>query len=236
MQTRHDTDSSFRGHDQSARELFRKLSPAAQLDLESMGHTSSYLDHHVLFSEKEPAHGVFVVIDGEVKLSVNSTDGRRLSLNIARKSEILGLTSVFSGSCYEMTAETLHPSKIAFISQSKFFSFLSLHPEAAQPLMAELGRQYSTACEQLRTLGLSSSTPEKLARLLLDWSETGQTTEAGTRFRFSLTHEEIGEFIGASRETVTRTLSVFKSRRLVTFKGSTLTILSKTALANYARC
>ena len=86
------------------------------------------------------------------------------------------------------------------------------------------------ACEQLRTVGLASTAPEKLARLLLDWSENGQTTECGTRFRFSLTHEEIGEFIGASRETVTRTLSVFKSRRLVAFQGSMLTIPSRVAL------
>ena len=54
------------------------------------------------------------------------------------------------------------------------------------------------------------------------------------RFRFSLTHEEIGEFIGASRETVTRTLSTFKSRRLVAFHGSILEIPSKTALQNVA--
>ena len=61
--------------------------------------------------------------------------------------------------------------------------------------------------------------PEKLARLLLEWSQNGKTTEAGTHFRFPLTHCEIGEFIGASRETVTRTLSVFKSRHLVDFHG-----------------
>jgi CRP/FNR family transcriptional regulator, cyclic AMP receptor protein len=90
------------------------------------------------------------------------------------------------------------------------------------------------ACEQLRTVALSGSAPEKLARLLLDWSEKGQKTENGTRVRFSLTHEEIGEFIGASRETVTRTLSSFKSRRLVAFHGSILTIPSKGALQSLA--
>jgi CRP/FNR family transcriptional regulator len=51
----------------------------------------------------------------------------------------------------------------------------------------------------------------------------------------SLTHEEIGEFIGASRETVTRTLSVFKNRRLVAQHGCTITIPSRGALESYAR-
>jgi len=102
--------------------------------------------------------------------------------------------------------------------------------------IAVLSRQYAMACEQLRTVGLSTSAPEKLARLLLDWSETGQTTEAGTRFRFTLTHGEIGEFIGTSRETVTRTLSDFRSRKLVAFHGSSLTIPSRSALESFARC
>ena len=48
----------------------------------------------------------------------------------------------------------------------------------------ELSRDYAMACEQLRTVGLSGSAPEKLARLLLEWSQNGQTTECGTRFRF----------------------------------------------------
>jgi CRP/FNR family transcriptional regulator len=99
-----------------------------------------------------------------------------------------------------------------------------------------MSRQFTMACEQLRTVCLSTSAPEKLARLLLDWSENGQTTEFGTRFRFCLTHGEIGEFIGTSRETVTRTLSIFKSRSLIRFQGSTLTIPSRTALESYAGC
>jgi CRP/FNR family transcriptional regulator len=77
---------------------------------------------------------------------------------------------------------------------------------------------------------LSSSAPEKLARLLLDLSEGGQPTEHGTRFRFMLTHEQIGEFIGASRETVTRTLGTFKLRRLVALDGAVVTIPNRSAL------
>jgi CRP/FNR family transcriptional regulator len=190
----------------------------------------------ILFSEQQPPVGVFVILEGEVKLSINSSDGRRLNLRIARAGEILGLTSTLSGSAFEMTAETLYPAKIAPIGRREFLGFLMRHPEAYQTVTEELSRQLTMACDQLRTVGLASSAPEKLARLLLDWSQNGHTTEAGTRLRFSLTHEEIGEFIGASRETVTRTLSTFKVRRLVAMNGSTLTIPSRSALENYARC
>jgi CRP/FNR family transcriptional regulator len=90
------------------------------------------------------------------------------------------------------------------------------------------------ACSQLRTLGLASSAPEKLARLLLEWSDRGQSADSESRVRITLTHEQIGDFIGTSRETVTRTLSNFKNRRLVDFQGSMMTIPSRIALAEYA--
>jgi CRP/FNR family transcriptional regulator len=218
-----------------AGEFFNKLSPAALQDFESMQFPSSYAANAVIFSEKDPAEGIYIVIEGEVRISLNSSEGRRLSLAIARKGEILGMSSTLAGSPYDVTAETLYPAKVAYISRRDFMNFLTRHPDAYQGVIEELSRRVTKACDQLRTVGLSATAPEKLARLLLDWSDNGQATECGgRRFRFSMTHEEIGEFIGASRETVTRTLSAFKHRRLVDFKGSMITIPNRTALANYA--
>lgn len=218
-----------------AGEFFNKLTPAALQDFQSMQFPSSYAANVVIFSEKDPAQGIYIVLEGEVKVSLNSSEGRRLSLAIARKGEILGMASTLAGSPYDVTAETLYPAKVAHIGRRDFLNFLTRHPEAYQAVIEELSRSVTKACDQLRTVGLSATAPEKLARLLLDWSDSGQATECGgRRFRFSMTHEEIGEFIGASRETVTRTLSTFKHRRLVDFKGSMITIPSRTALANYA--
>jgi len=236
MQTMTDTVRGCGLPNQAGSEFFNKMSPEAVQDLMSIEHPTSYPANMMLFSEKDPAQGVFVVLEGEVKLSINSSDGRRLILRIAKRGEILGLDSALSGQASEMTAETLYPCKVAKVSRRDFLGFMARHPEAYKIVTEELGRQIGMACAQLRTVALSSSAPEKLARLLLDFSQSGQSTEVGTRFRFSLTHEEIGEFIGTLRETVTRTLSAFKTRRLVDFKGSTLTIPSKTALASYAGC
>jgi CRP/FNR family transcriptional regulator len=214
--------------------FFTKLSPEALNEFGAMAIAVNYPSGRIVFSEKEPAASIYVVLDGEVKLSMNSSDGRRLILRIARKGEILGLASILSGKPSEITAETLYPAKIVQVARRDFASLLMRHPEVYQAVTEELSRDYTMACEQLRTVGLATSAPEKLARLLLEWSQYGKTTEAGTHFRFPLTHGEIGEFIGASRETVTRTLSIFKSRHLVDLHGSTLTIPSKQALASYA--
>ncbi len=219
---------------QRSGEFFGRLPTMALEDWAALEIPSSYGQNVVLFSEREASRGVFVVLEGEVRLSINSNEGRRLSLRIARRGDILGLSSALSGNAYEMTAETLYPAKVAQVGRREFLGFMARHPDVYPTLTEELSRQMVMACDQLRTLALSSSAPEKLARLLLEWSDVDPTGESGGRIRFSLTHEEIGEFIGASRETVTRTLSNFRHRHLVSFRGSMLEIPSRTALANYA--
>ena len=231
-----DTNSSCKGQTKRAGEAFGNLPIDVTNDLLSVAHTVSYPSSVLLFSELDQAQRVFVVLEGEIKLSINSRDGRRLILHIAKKGEIVGLASALSGKAQEMTAETLYPAKLALLSRSDFLAFLLRHPEAYLTLVEELTHQFSKACDQLRNVGLSSTAPEKLARLLLEWGENGQISASGTRFHFSLTHQEIGEFIGATRETVTRTLGEFKSRQLIAFHGTTLTIPNRIALESYAHC
>ena len=218
-----------------AGKFLNQLTAAAVQDLESTQHVSDLPANRVIFSERDTPDALFIVVSGDVKLSINSSDGRRLSIRIVHAGEVLGLGSVLAATPYEVTAETLYPSRIAKVERQDFLNFLSRHPEAYKAVTEELSRNVNLACERLRVVGLSTSAPEKLARLLLDWDENGHENENEARFRFCLTHEQIGEFIGASRETVTRTMGAFKNRRLVAFQGSMLTILSRTALASYAR-
>jgi len=217
-------------------EFFKALPAAALADIEPLLAPSAYPANMVLFCETQPASGIYVVLEGEVKLSINSSDGRRLSFHIAKAGEVLGLSSTLSGGAYEMTADTLYPSKIAHISRQVFLQYLSRHLDVYPIVTREISHNFNLACEQLRMVGLSASAPERLARLLLVWSDDpGQKSDRSARCRLSLTHEEIGEFIGASRETVTRTLSIFKNRHLVAQHGCTLTIPNRVALESYAR-
>ncbi len=215
-------------------EFFTQLSGPALADLESLLFPSAYPARAAIFTEEQPAAGIVVVLEGEVKLSINSSDGRRLSFCIARAGDVLGLTAALSGHPYEMTAETLYPAKVAHVTRKAFLHFLALNPDAYEAVAREASHSFSLAFEQLRTVGLSSSVPERLARLLLAWGESGEKSEDGARCRVALTHEEIGEFIGASRETVSRVLSVFKSRRLVSRRGHMIVIPSRRALESYA--
>ena len=213
------------------RMVFSASSAAPALkDFNAVKSPATYPAGALLFMEKQDSRGVFVLCAGQVKLSISSSTGKTLILRIAKPGEILGLMAVMSGSPYEVTAETLHPCQVAFVRRDDFLRFVAKHTEAYQGVVKQLSTLYNGACEQLRTVGLSASAPEKLARLLLDWSAETKNTKQGTPIKLPLTHEEIAEFIGTTRETVTRTLSQFKSRQLVALEGSTLMISNRPAL------
>jgi len=213
--------------------FFCQLSPKATKDFDTVRTSSAYPGGAVLFLEKQDPRGVFVLCEGEVKLTISSRDGKTLILRIAKPGEILGLMAVLSGKPYEVSAETLHPCQIAFIRRDDFLRLVAQYPEISQGVVKQLSANYHLACEQLRTVGLSVSAQERLARLLLEWSSEAEQTKLGTRIQVRLTHEEIAECIGSSRETVTRTFSEFRNRHLVTMKGSTLVIPDRAALENY---
>ena len=90
-----------------------------------------------------------------------------------------------------------------------------------------MSRNYYTAYEEIRTLGLTNSPAERFAKLLLEWCGD---VKNGDPLQVTLTHEEIGEMIGTTRETVSRLFSEFKKKQLVQLKGATLVIRNKGAL------
>ncbi len=214
--------------------FFCELAPPSVKDFDAIKSTATYPKGALLFVEKQDSRGVYVLCEGEVKLSISSPEGKIMIMRIARSGELLGLMATMAGTPYEVTAETIHPCQVAFVRREDFLRFVASHPEASQNVVRQMSSQYRGACEQLRTVGLSASAQEKLARLLLTWTEGIQQTKEGIRIKLPLTHEEIAEFIGTTRETVTRTLSDFKVRHLVAIQGSTLMIPNRAALENYA--
>jgi CRP/FNR family cyclic AMP-dependent transcriptional regulator len=206
------------------------LTPAAAREFELIKSSSFYPAGSALFLENEPADGIYLLCSGKVKLSVSSRGGKTLILQLAGPGEILGLSASMSGVPYEVSAETLHASKVTFISREDFRQCVNRFPEVFQAVTRQLNTQYARACEKLRTVGLSTSANEKVARFLLDWSSEEPGNSGRAQIKMGLTHEQIAECVGSTRETITRTLSEFKNKHLVTFSGSTVTIPSRSAL------
>src|SRR5438270_1110598 len=214
-----------------AEHIFCDLPPAALQTFESMKYATAYPRGAVLFVEGQTPRGIFVLCKGRVKLSICSTDGKTLILKIAEPGEVLGLSATVSGKPYELTAETIDPCQVNFVKREEFLRFLKDNSDACFKVAEQLSEKYNNACHEVRSLGLSHSAGEKLAKLLVEWSSrNGEAAKVEPRVKLALTHEEIAQMIGTSRETVTRLFADLKKRQIVQSKGSTLFIRNKVAL------
>lgn len=204
---------------------FCNLSEAAVAELNEITNTIVQPRGALLFVEGEDARGVYILCSGRVKLTMLSAAGRTLIVSVVEPGQVLGVSAAMLRKPYEVTAETLMPSQVDFIRHDDFLRFLQHHPEASMKLALQLSDNCATAHHEIRSLGLAQNTGDKLARLLVDWSErTGTRVANGIRMTVLLKHEEIAQMIGATRETVTRTLSDFRRQKLIEVKGSTFIV------------
>lgn len=215
-------------------EFLSRLSPQVAKAFEPIRMTATYPAGAVLFVEGQKPHGVFVLQTGRVKLSISSPSGKVIILRIARVGEILGLHAVVSSTGFQATAETVEKCQVSFVRYDDFLRFLRQHPEAALEAARQLSASYQEACEQLRAIGLCDSARERVARFVLEWAESGEMREDGVRTTLTLTHEEIGQLIGTSRETITRALGDFRSKDWIAIKGSSLLVKNLEALREMA--
>jgi CRP/FNR family transcriptional regulator len=198
--------------------------------LEQEAITTSYPTGAVLFAEGQAPRGVFIVRRGRVKLSVCGSDGRTLILRIVEPGSPLGVAAVVSGRQYEATAETQEPSDISFLRQADLLRLMRLHGDFALWVTQHISADYASTCREIRDLILSDSASEKLARLLMGWLDQNTKSKNPTQMKLALTHEEIGQMIGSSRETVSRLFAGFKKQRIIQQTGSTLVIPNRVAL------
>jgi len=210
--------------------LFCNLPLPALRKLNEIKSTAIYPKSTTLFIEGQQPRGVFVLCAGKAKLFTSSTDGKTIITKISEAGDVLGLNATISNRPYEVTAEMLEPGQANFIARDALLQFLREYGEVALRVAEQLSRNYYAAYEEIRTLGLTSSPSEKFAKLLLSWSPNGGNRNEPARLTLTLTHEEIAEMIGTTRETVSRLFSDFKKKQLLQLKGSTLIIRNKPAL------
>jgi CRP/FNR family transcriptional regulator, cyclic AMP receptor protein len=160
--------------------------------------------------------------------------GRRLTFQVARRGSVLGMETVLFGCVCEWSADTLHSSRIGTIGWEEFVRFAERHPEVYRIASRQLIQTVEAACSTLRIIGLNSCIRKRLALQLLDWGQRGSTNGDQTQFRLAFTHEQIAEFVGAARESITRALIIFRQLGLIEIRGSMVRIPSTTALRNYA--
>jgi CRP/FNR family cyclic AMP-dependent transcriptional regulator len=193
-------------------------------------HAAVFPEHAVVLVEGQTAWGIFILCQGRAKLSTTSRDGKTLIIRIAEAGEVLGLHAVITGGTYELTAETMQPCQLDFVGRDDMLLFLKEHADASHHATQHLARDCSDSYGVARTIGLSHSVSERFARFLLETASDGKVSNGSVRVRLAMTHEEISQLIGTSRETITRLLSEFRRNDLAELKGSMLIIHNHPAL------
>jgi CRP/FNR family cyclic AMP-dependent transcriptional regulator len=184
----------------------------------------------LLFVEGQTPRGVYVLCSGKVKLSTTSKEGKVLILKQAEAGEVLGLSAAISDTNYEMTAETSTPCQLDFIRRQDLMTLLQNESEVGMRAAISLSREFQGAYRDIHDLVLARSSSGKLARLLLSCPSQPHQTSDEQRLRSVMTHEEMAQRIGSSRETVTRLLTYLKKKRLIRLEGSTLVIRDRSGL------
>jgi CRP-like cAMP-binding protein len=142
----------------------------------------------------------------------------------------LGVAAAICGRQYEATAETQEPCEISFLRQCELLRLMRIHGELALWVTQHISRDYASTCREIRDLMLSDSASERLARLLVGWLDQNTAAINPSQMKLASTHQEIGQMIGASRETVTRLFADFRKQRLIQQNGSTLVVPNRAAL------
>jgi len=210
--------------------FFCALSRVSVDAFDQMKHTTMFPEGATIFMEGQAPRGIYMLCQGKAKLSTASSRGKTFIVRIAQPGELLGLQETVTGKPYELTAETMQPSQLSFLNREDSLRFLREHGDALLHAAQHISRDCQEAYEVIRAIGLSHSAPWKVAKFLLTAATDGRVTNGVVHATLALTHEDIAQLIGTSRETITRVLAEFRKRKIVELRGSTLVIHNKEAL------
>ena len=143
--------------------VFCDLPAEALIAFDSIKSVAKISRGEILFQEGRLPRGIFVLCEGRAKLSVCSETGKRLMLRVAGPGEVLGLSATMSGKPYEITAEALDNSQIAFIKRKDLLKFLRDHREACMHVVHLLSQDLHVAFDRVRSVGLMRTRRPRIA-------------------------------------------------------------------------
>jgi CRP/FNR family cyclic AMP-dependent transcriptional regulator len=173
----------------------------------------------VVYLPGDPGNSLFIVNGGRIKISKVTRDGKALTLNYVGPSEVFGETCLIEGGPREEMAEAMENSMITELERGDVERLLQNHAQLGFQLTRILAQRRRELENKLETLVFRDVT-SKLAELLLALAEEyGVEDSRGTMVALKITHQELANLIGSTRETVSLTLSQFKRKRLICTEG-----------------
>ena len=189
----------------------------------------------VLFEEGDPGERLYIITEGKIKLGHSSDDGRESLLAILGPGEIIGELTLFDPGPRSTTATAVSSASMLSLDHADLMAVLDTSPEVAKHMLSALAQRLRRTNESLSDL-VFSDVPGRVAKSLLDLADRfGTVTDNGVHVPHDLTQEELAQLVGASRETVNKSLADFVSRGWIRLEGRAVTLLDVDRLARRAR-
>jgi len=216
--------------------LFAGLSDDGWASLASRLATRQVPRGEALFREGDPGEELHVVVDGKVKITRTSSDGRENAIAILGPGDLLGELAIFDSQQRGATATAVNDTTLACLSRPGFHAWLAEQPSVALELLRALAVRLRQTNEAMADL-VFTDVPGRIAKTLLGLGERfgSPSGDGGVRVAHDLTQEELAQLVGASRETVNKALSDFAARGWIRLDGRAVVLLDTDRLARRAR-
>ncbi|OQW67083.1 MAG: hypothetical protein BVN29_05265 [Nitrospira sp. ST-bin5] len=184
-----------------------------------------------LYLPGDPSSSVYFLKRGRVKIANTAPSGKEVTFDILEAGDIFGELDVLEDAPRSTSAETLDDALICVIPRKDFDQYLAMHPSVMYKLTKLIGLRLKKIQSRVEDL-VFREVPARLAHLLSELGKTeGVAEKQGIRLNVKLTHQEMANLIGCSRETVSAIMGQFRDDGLIQTDGRTITILKPSALS-----
>lgn len=199
-----------------------------------VGASAIYRPRQVIFSEGNPAGGLYLVCHGQVKLYCSDRFGHEHVLALLGPAAVFGEFALDREPVHATSAEATVESQVSFFARDRLASYLERAPSVAVRLVAALSDQLSRSRRQVRDLALKGA-ESRLAAWLLELATSDGGVEPGRRLALPFSRREIAEMIGVSTETAIRLLGRLKARQAIALEPRAVVIVDPERLRRVAR-
>ncbi len=195
--------------------IFSTLSEDDIKDLKDYFTKEEYKKKDPIFSEGDPSDWLYAVLDGKVKITKLSAEGKEIIIEVISPGDIFGAIAVMRGFPYPANAVAMEETLLLKISRNNFLKILDGYPSVMYCIMQNIGDRMKGSHESLKNIALEKVS-SRIASLLLKLAEkSGKETPEGTVIDFRLTKQDIADMVGTTVETSIRTMSQFKKDGIV---------------------
>jgi CRP-like cAMP-binding protein len=178
-----------------------------------------------LFQEGQPAAEIFIILDGRFQISKMNAEGRELSLRLCKRNDIIGELTLFTHQPkYLFNAFALEDSKVAAINIESLEQALFQNTKLAYEFMKWMNDHFRKTITKFRDLVLHGRKGALYSTLIRLSNSYGVVTDAGIIITVPLTNQDLANFTGTARESVSRMLSELRKKKIITIDRKTIII------------